>query len=152
MKPTIGETVTRYDIADGQFLTLRFRDGKIQITAANMVIETGVEVKAIIADFKSRVAKIGSQSFGKTEQLPVAEKAAPKQRRRKSFFTDEQKAEIIRRYKAGEGPKAIADSLGCARSTINHFISRAGATEHRTGQHLKKNPEPQPEGEGKEPV
>lgn len=152
MKPTIGETVTRYDIADGQFLTLRFRDGKIQITAANMMVETGDEVKAIITDFKGRVAKVESKSFGNTEQLPVAEKAAPKQRRRKSFFTDEQKAEIIRRYKAGEGPKAIADSLGCARSTINHFISRAGATEHRTGQHLKKAPEPQPEGEGKEPV
>lgn len=144
--------MTRYDIADGQFLTLRFRDGKIQITAANMVVETGDEVKAIITDFKGRVAKVESQSFGNAEQLPAHEKAAPKQRRRKSFFTDEQKAEIIRRYKAGEGPKAIADSLGCARSTINHFISRAGATEYRTGQHLKKAPEPQPEGEGKEPV
>ena len=157
--------MTRYDIADGQFLTLRYRDGKIQITAANMMVETGDEVKAIIADFLSRATTPGNCSKISKNRSEINENRSkinenrskisekPKSlRKRPSIFTDEQKADIIRRYKAGEGPKAIADSLGCARSTINHFISRAGATEHRTGQHLKKAPEPQPEGEGKEPV
>lgn len=75
---------------------------------------------------------------------PNVEKKPRKSRRR---FTDEQEEEIIARYKAGDGPKAIAESLGCARSTIIHIISRRGATEGRTGQHLKKKPEPLPEPE-----
>lgn len=32
--------VARYDMADGQFITLRHRDGKVHITAANMMVET----------------------------------------------------------------------------------------------------------------
>ena len=57
-------------------------------------------------------------------------------RRAKSVISDEQKADIVRRYKAGEGPKAIAESLGYARSTVTHIIREAGATEGRTGWHL----------------
>jgi hypothetical protein len=54
--------VARYDMADGQFITLRHRDGKVHITAANMMVETGDEVKAIIADFLSRATTPGNCS------------------------------------------------------------------------------------------
>ena len=73
------------------------------------------------------------------------ESSYPKQRKPATMFTDDQKADIIKRYKAGEGPTAISKSLGCSKSTIVHLISKAGVTEGRTGQHLKKKPEPQPE-------
>ena len=80
-------------------------------------------------------------------------KAEPKPRKTRAMFTDEQRAEIIRRYKAGEGPKAIAESFNCARSTIGLIIKKAGAVEGRTGQHLNKpKPEPQPEADEKDPV
>ena len=62
MTPTISEMVARYDMADGQFITLRHRDGKVHITAANMMVETGDEVKAIIADFLSRATTPGNCS------------------------------------------------------------------------------------------
>ena len=39
-------------------------------------------------------------------------KAEPKKRKSRSMYTDEMKADIISRYKAGEGPKAISESLG----------------------------------------
>ena len=78
--------------------------------------------------------------------------AKQKKRPSRCMFNDEQKAEIIRRYQAGEGPKAIAVSLGCAKSTIQHLINRAGVTENRTGQHLKKKPEPQQDAGENEPV
>lgn len=74
-------------------------------------------------------------------------------RKRPSIFTDEQKADIIRRYKAGEGPKAISESLGCSRSLITHIIRDAGVVEGRTGAHLNRNKEePQPEADENEPV
>lgn len=69
------------------------------------------------------------------------------------MWTDEEKAEIIRRYQAGEGPKAIGDSLGVNRNTIQQIIHAAGVTEGRTGQNLrKKEPESQPEADENEPV
>ena len=150
MTPTISEMVARYDMADGQFITLRHRDGKVHITAANMMVETGDEVKAIIADFKSRVAS------PREEPVKVASKPRPAKKTAKDgrrLWTDEEKAEIIRRYQAGEGPKAIGDSLGVNRNTIQQIIHAAGVTEGRTGQNLrKKKEEPQPEADENEPV
>ena len=152
MTPTISEMVARYDMADGQFITLRHRDGKVHITAANMMVETGDEVKAIIADFLSRATTPGNRSEINENRSKISEK--PKSlRKRPSIFTDEQKADIIRRYKAGEGPKAISESLGCARSLITHIIRDAGVVEGRTGAHLnRKKEEPQPEADENEPV
>ena len=144
--------VARYDMADGQFITLRHRDGKVHITAANMMVETGDEVKAIIADFLSRATTPGNCSKISKNRSKISEK--PKSlRKRPSIFTDEQKADIIRRYKADEGPKAISESLGCSRSLITHIIRDAGVVEGRTGAHLnRKKEEPQPEADENEPV
>lgn len=139
-------------MADGQFITLRHRDGKVHITAANMMVETGDEVKAIIADFLSRATTPGNCSKISKNRSKISEK--PKSlRKRPSIFTDEQKADIIRRYKEGEGPKAISESLGCSRSLITHIIRDAGVVEGRTGAHLnRKKEEPQPEADENEPV
>lgn len=151
--------VARYDMADGQFITLRHRDGKVHITAANMMVETGDEVKAIIADFLSRATMPGNCSKISKNRSEINENRSkisekPKSlRKRPSIFTDEQKAYIIRRYKAGEGPKAISESLGCSRSLITHIIRDAGVVEGRTGAHLnRKKEEPQPEADENEPV
>lgn len=156
MNTTIAEMVARYDIAEGQFITLRFRDGKVHITAANMIVETGDEVKAIIADFLSRATTSGniSQTDEKISKKRDKISEKPKSlRKRPSIFTDEQKADIIRRYKAGEGPKAISESLGCSRSLITHIIRDAGVVEGRTGAHLnRKKEEPLPEADENEPV
>lgn len=159
MTPTISEMVARYDMADGQFITLRHRDGKVHITAANMMVETGDEVKAIIADFLSRATTPGNCSEINENRSKINENRSkisekPKSlRKRPSIFTDEQKADIIRRYKAGEGPKAISESLGCSRSLITHIIRDAGVVEGRTGAHLnRKKEETQPEADENEPV
>jgi hypothetical protein len=151
--------VARYDMADGQFITLRHRDGKVHITAANMMVETGDKVKAIIADFLSRATTPGNCSKISKNRSEINENRSkisekPKSlRKRPSIFTDEQKADIIRRYKAGEGPKAISESLGCSRSLITHIIRDAGVVEGRTGAHLnRKKEEPQPEADENEPV
>ena len=166
MTPTISEMVARYDMADGQFITLRHRDGKVHITAANMMVETGDEVKAIIADFLSRATTPGNCSKISKNRSEINENRSkinenrskisetPKSlRKRPSIFTDEQKADIIRRYKAGEGPKAISESLGCSRSLITHIIRDAGVVEGRTGSHLnRKKEELQPEADENEPV
>ncbi len=158
--------VARYDMADGQFITLRHRDGKVHITAANMMVETGDEVKAIVADFLSRATAPGNCSKISKNRSEINENRSninenrskisekPKSlRKRPSIFTDEQKADIIRRYKAGEGPKAISESLGCSRSLITHIIRDAGVVEGRTGAHLnRKKEEPQPEADENEPV
>lgn len=77
--------------------------------------------------------------------------ATAKDGRRK--WTDEEKADIIRRYKAGECAKAIADSLGTTRQSIQNIIHTAGVTEGRTGVNLKKKkPEQQPDADDNEPV
>lgn len=166
MTPTISEMVARYDMADGQFITLRHRDGKVHITAANMMVETGDEVKAIIADFLSRATTPGNCSKISKNRSEINENRSkinenrskisekPKSlRKRPSIFSDEQKADIIRRYKAGEGPKAISESLGCSRSLITHIIRDAGVVEGRTGAHLnRKKEEPQTEADENEPV
>ena len=86
----------------------------------------------------------------KPKPKQVAPKTAKDGRR---LWTDDEKAEIVRRYKAGEGPKAIGDSLGVNRNTIQQIIHAAGATEGRTGQNLrKKKPASQDEAEENEPV
>ena len=149
MTAKIAETVARYDLDDGDFITMRYQEGTIHITAANMKVETGDEVKTIINDFMSRI--VGDPKKDVKPTPKVTKRTEPKQRKTRKRFNDEQTAEIIRRYKAGEGPKAISESLGCARSTIIHLISKAGATEGRTGQHLRK-PKPEPQPETEEPV
>lgn len=96
--------------------------------------------------------KVTPQVFGNSEQpKPKAEPKPRKQRRTRRKFDDAQKADIVQRYKAGEGPKAIAESLGVARSTIGLIIKEAGAVEGRTGAHLNK-PKPEPQPEEPEPV
>jgi DNA-binding NarL/FixJ family response regulator len=117
----------------------------IEITTIRLVFDDD-EPKEV-----KRTVKV--QPKEEPEPKPQAKpKEEQKKRPSRCMFNDEQKAEIIRRYQAGEGPKAIAVSLGCAKSTIQHLINRAGVTENRTGQHLKKKPEQQPEADEKEPV
>ena len=90
----------------------------------------------------------------KEEPKPKPKQVAPKTAKDgRRLWTDEEKAEIVRRYKAGEGPKAIGDSLGVNRNTIQQIIHAAGATEGRTGQNLrKKKPAPKDEAEENESV
>lgn len=95
--------------------------------------------------------KVTPQVFGDTEQPKKAEPKPRKERRTRRKFDDAQKADIVERYKRGEGPKAIAESLGVARSTIGNIIKEAGAVEGRTGAHLNK-PKPEPQPEEPEPV
>ena len=119
----------------------------ITIIDAFFRTDTGNEIPDIITDFKRRVC-------GESQtNLNPRPKVEPKQRKARSLFNDEKKAEIVRRYKAGEGPKAISESLGCSRSMITHIIRDAGAVEGRIGAHLnKKQAEALPEAERKEPV
>lgn len=107
----------------------------------------------VFSDDEPKEVKVAPQVFGNSEQPKKAEPRpkAPKQRRTRRKFDDQQKADIVQRYKAGEGPKAIAESLGVARSTIGNIIKEAGAVEGRTGAHLNK-PKPEPQPEEPEPV
>lgn len=139
MKPTIAEMVARYDFSNGDFITLRLSGGKVRITAANMNIETGDEVSAVITDFKSRF----ELDEPKEEKPKQVTKSVGKDGRR--MWTAEERADIIRRYQDGEGPKAIGDSLGVSRNSIQQIIHAAGVTEGRSGENLRKKPEPQPE-------
>ena len=117
----------------------------IEITTIRIVFDND-EPKEV-----KRTVKV--QPKEEPEHKPQAKpKAEPKKRRSRCMFNDEQQADIIKRYKAGEGPKALAESMGCSKSVITHLLKRAGVTEGRTGQHLKKKPEPQPEADDKEPV
>jgi len=91
-------------------------------------------------------------------EAPAPKTAAPKPAAKKQVkgsrcrWTDEDKAEIIRRYQAGEGPKAIGDSIGVSRNSIQQIIHAAGVTEGRSGENLrKKREEPQPEADENEP-
>lgn len=144
MTPTIAEMVARYDMPDGQFITLRLSGGKVRITAANMNIETGDEVSAVIADFKSRLELDGAKEATKPTRKPkTPTKSVGKDGRR--MWTAEERADIIRRYQDGEGPKAIGESLGVSRNSIQQIIHAAGVTEGRSGENLRKKPEPQPE-------
>ena len=145
MKPTIAEMVARYDFQNGDFITLRLSGGKVRITAANMNIETGDEVSAVIADFKERV------EFGEPKEEKPKQARQPKKLTKsvgkdgRRMWTAEERADIIRRYQDGEGPKAIGDSLGVSRNSIQQIIHAAGVTEGRSGENLRKKPEPQPE-------
>lgn len=98
----------------------------------------------VFSDYEPKEVKATPQVFGNSEQPKKAEPKSKKVRKTRAKFDDQQKAEIVERYKRGEGPKAIAESLGVARSTIGNIIKEAGAVEGRTGAHLNK-PEPQPE-------
>ena len=98
-----------------------------------------------IDDMKQEKKTTAKETVPEPEAKKAASetKAAPKKARRvpPHRFNDGQKADIIRRYKAGEGPKAISESLGCSRSLITHIIRDAGAVESRTGAHLNKGRE-----------
>lgn len=163
-----------YGDANTGYIKMRasMKDGKYEYRIINacMHVKSGEEVKAIVDDFISRTTNRSIISENRSEisknrseinenrskinenRSKISEK--PKSlRKRPSIFTDEQKADIIRRYKAGEGPKAISESLGCSRSLITHIIRDAGVVEGRTGAHLnRKNEEPQPEADENEPV
>ena len=106
----------------------------------------------VFSDDEPKEVKVTPKVFGNSEQpKPEAEPKPKKQRKTRRMFDDQQKADIVQRYKAGEGPKAIAESLGVARSTIGNIIKEAGAVEGRTGAHLNK-PKPEPQPEEPEPV
>ena len=119
----------------------------IHVTDAFIRIETGNEINEVIQDFMRRV-----KLTEKAEPVKIQQKAEPKPRRSRSMFDEQQNAEIIRRYQAGEGPKSIGESYGVVRNKIQQIIHAAGVTEGRTGKHLKKKQEPQPEAEKTEPV
>lgn len=108
----------------------------------------------VFSDDEPKEVKVTPKVFGDTEQpKPKAEPKPKKVRKTRAKFDDQQKADIVERYKAGEGPKAIAESLGVARSTIGNIIKEAGAVEGRTGAHLNKpKPKPEPQPEEPEPV
>ena len=105
----------------------------------------------VFSDDEPKEVKVAPKVFGNSEQPKKAEPKPRKERRTRRKFDDAQKAEIVERYKRGEGPKAIAESLGVARSTIGNIIKEAGAVEGRTGAHLNK-PKPEPQPEEPEPV
>lgn len=124
---------------------------KIEITTVRFVFE----------DEPNEEAKSTTdvQVFGNPEQPSKPKRTAPKPatkpktaRDGRRMWTDEDKADIIRRYQAGEGPKSIGDSLGVSRNAIQQIIHSAGVTEGRTGENLRKKDEPQPEADENEPV
>lgn len=157
MEQPISKAEIRFGDTNQGFITLRAmrnEEGGMDITIIDAFFrtETGEEIPAIVADFKRRIADV-------MEPVPVKAAIKPKSAAKKTakdgrrLWTAEEKAEIIRRYQAGEGPKAIGDSLGVNRNTIQQIIHAAGVTAGRTGQNLRKNnPEPQPEADEKEPV
>lgn len=124
---------------------------QIETPEGPWTFEDASELVSLLNDFKSRLTATQFEA----QKPNVKAEPQPKQKHRKTrvLFTDEQKADIIRRYKAGEGPKAISESLGCSRSLITHIIRDAGVVEGRTGAHLnRKKEEPQPEADENEPV
>ncbi len=155
----ISKAEIRYGDTNQGFITLRAvrnEEGGMDITIIDAFFrtDTGNEIPDIIADFKRRVS-VEPQP----EVKPKSTQPQPKPTQHKTtrdgrrLWTAEEKADIIRRYQAGEGPKAIGDSLGVNRNTIQQIIHAAGVTEGRTGQNLKKKqPEALPEAERKEPV
>lgn len=156
MQP-ISKAEIRYGDTNQGFVTMRAvrnEEGKMDITIIDAFFRTttGEEIVAIIKDFKSRVEDCDKEQPVKAASKPkAAAKKTAKDGRR--LWTDEEKAEIIRRYQAGEGPKAIGDSLGVNRNKIQQIIHAAGVTEGRTWQNMRKpKPEPQPEADENEPV
>lgn len=133
MTPTISEMVARYDMADGQFITLRHRDGKVHITAANMMVETGDEVKAIIADFLSRATTPGNCSEINENRSEISEnrskineiRSRPAAGRKKHHrWTDEERQDAIRRYAAGEDIDKIALDYGSTNMAIQKMMQK----------------------------
>ena len=157
MEQQISKAEIRYGDTNQGFITLRAvrnEEGGMEITIIDAFFrtDTGNEIPDIITDFKRRV--LGeTKPEAKPKSTQSQPEVKPKPRKSRCMFNEEQQADIIRRYKAGEGPTAISASLGCSKSAIVHLLSRAGVTEGRTGQHLKKKqPEALPEAERKEPV
>lgn len=130
--------------------------GDILFTTARQTSGLDEAIKAIGDFIRTLKAEPVQQTVKQVQQVKAeTEKAVKKPRKSRSMFNDQQKADIIARYKAGEGPTAISRSLGCSKSVIVHLIQKAGATEGRTGQHLKKKvvqPEPEPAAPAEEPV
>ena len=121
---------------------------KIEITTVRFVFED---------DEKEAKSTTDVQVFGNPEQPSKPKRTATKPAAKKETkvtrrkWTEEEKADIIRRYQAGEGPNSIGDSLGVSRNAIQQIIHSAGVTEGRTGENLRKE-EPQPEADENEPV
>lgn len=111
--------------------------GDIEFTTARKTSSLD-EAVAAIGDY---IRTLNAEPVKQPAEVRVHEPKAKKERRAYSRFDADQKADIIRRYKAGEGPKAISESLGCSRSLITHIIHDAGAVEGRTGAHLNKGRE-----------
>ena len=114
--------------------------GDIEFTTARKTSSLD-EAVAAIGDY---IRTLKAEPVKQPAEVMAHEPKAKKERRAYSRFDADQKADIIRRYKAGEGPKAISESLGCSRSLITHIIHDAGAVEGRTGAHLNKGREKAP--------
>ena len=129
------KTVTYYFDTMSVEINIRYNADRL-----DDVIKTILDfIMALNGETIKRVQKV-------RQETKKAEPKPKKVRKTRAKFDDQQKADIVQRYKAGEGPKAIAESLGVARSTIGLIIKEAGAVEGRTGAHLNKpKPEPQPE-------
>ena len=124
--------------------------GDLLFTTARQTSGLDEAIKAIGDFIRTLKAEPVKQTARQVQQVTADVKAeqpkTKKERRTYSRFDADQKADIIRRYKAGEGPKAISESLGCSRSLITHIIRDAGAVEGRTGAHLnRKTDEPKEE-------
>lgn len=136
------------DMNDSINITYTPATGDIEFTTARKTSSLDEAVAAIGDYIRTLKAEPVKQPAEVRAHEPKAKKAAPKkakkERRAYSRFDADQKADIIRRYKAGEGPKAISESLGCSRSLITNIIHDAGAVEGRTGAHLNKGREKAP--------
>lgn len=133
------------DMNDSINITYTPATGDIEFTTARKTSSIDEAVAAIGDYIRTLKAEPVKQPAEVMAHEPKAKKTAPKKAKKKrraySRFDADQKADIIRRYKAGEGPKAISESLGCSRSLITHIIHDAGAVEGRTGAHLNKGRE-----------
>ncbi len=123
---------------------------KIEITTVRFVFEEDKPNEEAKSTTDVQVSGNPEQPSkpNRTATKPAAKKETKVTRRK---WTEEDKADIIRRYQAGEGPKSIGDSLGVSRNAIQQIIHSAGVTEGRTGENLRKE-EPQPEADENEPV
>jgi len=132
--------------------------GDLMLTTSRQTSSLDDAVKTIGDFIKTLHGEPVKQAVKQVKQVKeetaevVKLKVEKKPRKTRRMFTDEQEADIIKRYKAGEMPKAIAESLGCSRSKITHIISKHGAAEGRTGWHLHPKAEPKPEPWPEEPA
>ena len=105
------KTVTYYFDTMSVEINIRYNADRL-----DDVIKTILDfIMALNGETIKRVQKV-------RQETKKAEPKPKKVRKTRAKFDDQQKADIVQRYKAGEGPKAIAESLGVARSTIGNII------------------------------